>query len=185
MHCRQDCWRQLRPQWPACQRGATHAHAGGFQPLCHQDSTRRQLASFRIPYIEDLINMEPCTLWGKFLLREREEHASSGPQAKARMWQQPGTLNSESTMQPLLMTSLSGRSSNPMWHPMVNSSWLPCGEVTFTEDMVLSAAWTQQNRTSRRREKLQPRQTDSRGMQFPTNTNLWTLTLSWSSLSCT
>ena len=127
------------------------------------------LQGSQISCTRDLIDMKPGTLWGKFRLREREEHASSGPQAKARMWQQPGTLNSESTMQPLLMTGLSGRGSNPMWHPMVNSSWLPCGEVTFTEDMVLSAAWTQQNRTSRRREKLQPRQTDSRGVQYPTD----------------
>ena len=82
------------------------------------------LQGSQISCTRDLIDMKPGTLWGKFLLRECEEHASSGPQAKARMWQQPGTLNSESTMQPLLITSLSGGGSNPMWHPMVNSSWL-------------------------------------------------------------
>ena len=27
------------------------------------------MQGFQIPYIGDFINMEPCTLWGKFLLR--------------------------------------------------------------------------------------------------------------------
>ena len=48
---------------------------------------------FHIPYIEDPINMEPCTLWAKFLLEEREEAAFSGPQIRACRGQQPGALN--------------------------------------------------------------------------------------------
>ena len=43
------------------------------------------LQGFQIPYIENLIKIEPCTLWGKFLLKEREEYAFSGPQARACM----------------------------------------------------------------------------------------------------
>ena len=64
------------------------------------------LQGFQIPYIEDLINMEPCTLWGRFLLKEREEYAFSGPQVRACMGQQPGALNSKRAMQPLLATGL-------------------------------------------------------------------------------
>ena len=64
------------------------------------------LQGFQIPYIEDLINMEPCTLWGRFLLKEREEYAFSGPQVRACMGQQPGALSSKRAMQPLLATGL-------------------------------------------------------------------------------
>ena len=39
--------------------------------------------SSKIHYIQDLINMEPCTLWGKFLLGECKGHAFFGPQARA------------------------------------------------------------------------------------------------------
>ena len=35
-------------------------------------SLEDSLQGFQIPYIEDLIDIEPCTLWGKFLLKERE-----------------------------------------------------------------------------------------------------------------
>ena len=41
------------------------------------------LQVFQIHYIQDLINMEPCTLWGKFLLGERKGHAFFGPQVRA------------------------------------------------------------------------------------------------------
>ena len=53
------------------------------------------MQGFQIPYIGGFINMEPCTLWGKFLLIEREKYAFSGPQARACMGQQPGALSSK------------------------------------------------------------------------------------------
>ena len=45
-------------------------------------------------------------LWGRFLLREREEYPLPGPQVWACMGQQPGALSSKKAMQPLLATGL-------------------------------------------------------------------------------
>ena len=62
------------------------------------------LQGFHIPCTEELISMEPCTLWAKFLMEGCEEAAFSGPQIRAYMGQQPGALNSKRAMQPLLET---------------------------------------------------------------------------------
>ena len=104
------------------------------------------LQGFRIPYIEDLINMEPCTLWGRFLFEECEEYAFSGPQVRACRGQQPGALSNRA-LQPLLAQALGRRQ-----HSNLASSWpvlvAPLRRGGFTEDMLFSAAWSVQNRTS-------------------------------------
>ena len=76
------------------------------------------LQGFQTPYIQDLINMEPCTLWGKFLLGEREDYAFSGPQVRACRGQQPGALSSKWALQPLLTTGLERRQ-----HSNLASRW--------------------------------------------------------------
>ena len=83
------------------------------------------LQGFHILYIKDLINMEPCTLWGKFLLGERDEAAFSGPQARACMGQHPDTLNSKRAMQPLLGTGLGKEAAFQCGIRVADSSWLP------------------------------------------------------------
>ena len=87
--------------------------------------------------------MEPCTLWGggKSLLIGGEKYAFSGPQARACIGQQPGAPSSKKTMQPLLATGLGKETAFQNSIRMVNSSWLPCDEVAFTEGMLFSAAW--------------------------------------------
>ena len=111
------------------------------------------LQSFQIPYIEDLINIEPCTLWGKFLLKEREEYAFSGPQVRACMGQQPGALSSKRDMQPLLATGLVKEAAFQCGIRLASASRLPSDEVAFTEDMLFSAAWSVQNKTTLRRQR--------------------------------
>ena len=111
------------------------------------------LQGFHIPYTEDLISMEPCTLWAKFLLEEREEAAFSGPQIRAYMGQQPGALNSKRAMQPLLETGLGNEATFQCGIRMANASWLPFDEVAFTEDMLFSAAWSVQHRQSLREQR--------------------------------
>ena len=108
------------------------------------------MQGFPIPYSEGFINMEPCTLWGKFLVIEREKYAFPGPQARARMGQQPSALSSKKALQPLLATGLGEEAAFQCSIRMANPSWLPCDEVTFTEDMLFSAAWLVQNRASLR-----------------------------------
>ncbi len=109
------------------------------------------LQSFQIPYIEDLINIEPCTLWGKFLLREREEYAFSGPQVRACMGQQPGALSSKRAMQPLSATGIVKEAAFQCGIRLASASRLPSDEVAVTEDMLFSAAWSVQNKTTRKR----------------------------------
>ena len=78
-------------------------------PLMHTQENRfvinvapeGSLQGFQIRYIEDLINLEPCTLRGKPLFEERNECAFPEPQIRACKGQQPGTLSSERTLQPL------------------------------------------------------------------------------------
>ena len=65
---------------------------GNFNRFLIKVTPEGSSRGFQIPYIQNLINMEPCTLWGKFLLREREEYAFSGPQVRACREQQPGAL---------------------------------------------------------------------------------------------
>ena len=75
------------------------------------------MQGFQIPYIGSFSNMEPCTLWGKFLLRGGEKYAFPGPQARACIGQQPGAPSSKKAMQPLLATGLGKRDSIQVWHP--------------------------------------------------------------------
>ena len=89
-------------------------------------SLRDNLQGFQIPYIEDLIDIEPCTLWGKFLLKEREKYAFSGPQARAYMRQQPGALSSKRNMQPLLAQAASRRQHSKR-HPSGQCLVAPLG----------------------------------------------------------
>ena len=127
-------------------------------PLVHtQENSNRflikvapegSLQDFQIPYIGDLINMEPCTLWGKSLLEEREEYAFSGPQARACMGQQPGALSSKRALQPLPTTGPEEEAAFQSGIQMASASWLPFEEVAFTEDMMFSATWSAQNRAS-------------------------------------
>ena len=83
------------------------------------------LQGFKIPYIEDLINMEPCTLWSRFLAKEGEEYAFSGPQVRDCMGQQPGALSSKRALQPLFTTGLGKEAVSQCGVRMDNSSWPP------------------------------------------------------------
>ena len=58
------------------------------------------LQGFHIPYIEDPINMEPCTLWAKFLLESAKSCLFWTPDPGVQ-GQQPGALNTKRAMQPL------------------------------------------------------------------------------------
>ena len=124
-----------------------------FNRLVIKVAPEGSLQGFHIPYIEDPINMEPCTLWAKFLLEEREEAAFSGPQIRACMGQQSGALNSKRAMQPLLETGLGNEATFQCGIRMANASWLPFDEVAFTEDMLFSAAWSVQHRQSLREQR--------------------------------
>ena len=99
------------------------------------------LQGFQILYIQVLINMEPCTLLGEFLLGEREEYAFSGPQVRACREQQPGALSSKWVLQPLLTTGLEKEAAFQSGIQMASASWLLFDEVAFTENMVSSATW--------------------------------------------
>ena len=121
-----------------------------FNRFALKMSLEDNLQGFQIPYIEDLIDIEPCTLWGKFLLKEREKYAFSGPQARACMRRQPGALSSKRNMQPLLATGLVEESALQRGIRMASASWLPFDEVAFDEDMLFSATWSVPNRATRR-----------------------------------
>ena len=127
-----------------------------FNCLVTKVAPQGRLQGFHIPYIKDLINMEPCTLWGKFLLGEREEAAFSGPQVRACMGQYPVTLNSKRAMQPLLEAGLGKEAAYQCGIRVADSSWLPFGEMAFTEGMLFSAAWKVQHRESLRRAEARP-----------------------------
>ena len=68
---------------------------GSFNRFVVKVTPESSLQGFQTPYIQDLINMELCTLWGKFFLGEREGYAFSGPQVRACGEQQPGALSSK------------------------------------------------------------------------------------------
>ena len=121
-----------------------------FNPFVIKVAPESSLQGFQIPYIEGLIDMEPGTLWGKFLLRRREGYAFSGPQVRACMRQQPGALSSKRAIQPLLATGLGKEAVFQCGVRMDNSSWPPFDKVAFTEDTLFSAAWSAQNRASPR-----------------------------------
>ena len=95
------------------------------------------LQGSQIPYIEDLISMEPCTLWGKFLVEEREEWAFSEPQVRACMGQQPGALNSERALQPLPTTGLEEEAAFQSDIQMASASWLLSDGAALTGDTML------------------------------------------------
>ena len=159
-------------------------------PLMHtQENSNRfvikvapevSLQGFQIPYIEDLINMEPCTLRGKSLLEERKECAFSEPQVRACMGQQPGALGSKRALQPLPTAGLEEEAAFQSGIQMANASWLPFDGAAFTRDTMCSAAWSAQSRTALRRHKrtftqilqeierrLQPLQKRSKMRAFP------------------
>ena len=69
--------------------------------------------------------MEPCILWGKFLLEEREEYAFSRLQARACMGQQPSALSSKGALQPLPTTGLEEEAACQSGIQMASASWLP------------------------------------------------------------
>ena len=97
--------------------------------------------------------MEPCTLWVKFLLEEREENPFSEPQVRTCMGQQPGALDSKRATQPLLSAGRGEEVAFQYDTRMAKSSWLPFDEVAFTEDMSFSAAWVVQHRKNHSVEK--------------------------------
>ena len=100
-----------------------------FNRLVFKVATKGSLQGFQCPYIEDLINLEPCTLWGKYLLEVREEYAFSRPQVQACMGHQPSTLSSKGAPQPLTTTGLEERqhanlaSRWPMLHGSPSTRW--------------------------------------------------------------
>ena len=81
--------------------------------------------------------MEPCTLWGKFLVEEREEWAFSEPQVRACMGQQPGALNSERALQPLPTTGLEEEAASQPDIQMASASWLLSDGAALTGDTML------------------------------------------------
>ena len=124
-----------------------------FNRFALKMSSEDSLQGCQIPYIEGLINIEPCTLWGKFLPNEREEYAFSGPQVRACMGQQPGAPSSKRIMQPLSATCVVKEAAFQCGIRLTSASRLPSDEVAFTEDMLFSAAWSVQNRTTLRRQR--------------------------------
>ena len=124
-----------------------------FNRFALKVSVEDSLQGFQIPYIEDLIDIEPCTLWGKFLLKEREKYAFSGPQARAYMRQQPGALSSKRNMQPLLATGRVKEAAFQSGIRVASASWLPLDEVAFDGDMSFSTAWSVPSRATRRRQR--------------------------------
>ena len=76
------------------------------------------LQGFQSSYIEDLINLEPCTLWGESLLEVREEYAFSGPQVRACMGHQSSTMSSKGALHPLPTQALKRRQ-----HAILASRW--------------------------------------------------------------
>ena len=118
---------------------------GNFNRFTIKVAPGGSLQGFPTPYIQDLISIEPCTLWGKFLSGEREGYAFSGTQARACREQQPGALSSKRALQPLLTTGLEQEAAFQPGIHMAIASLLPFDEVTFTEDMMISAAWSVQN----------------------------------------
>ena len=126
---------------------------GNFNHLLIKVATEGSSRGIQIPYIQSLISMEPCTLWGKFLVSGREEHSFSGPQARACREQQPGALNSRWALQPLLTTGLEKEAAFQSGIQIASASWIPFDEVAFTEDMMFSAAWSVQKRTPPRRQR--------------------------------
>ena len=111
---------------------------GNFNRFLIKVTPEGSSRGFQIPYIQNLINMEPCTLWGKFLVREREEYSFSGPQARACREQQPGALSSKWALQPLLTTGLEEKAAFQSGIQIPSASWPPFDEVAFTEDMFFS-----------------------------------------------
>ena len=81
--------------------------------------------------------MDPCTLWGKFLVEEREEWAFSEPQVRACMGQQPGALNSERALQPLPTTGLEEEAASQPDIQMASASWLLSDGAALTGDTML------------------------------------------------
>ena len=79
---------------------------GNFNRFAIKVAPGGSLQGLPTPYIQDLISIEPCTLWGKFLSGEREGYAFSGAQARACREQQPDALSSKWALQPLLTTGL-------------------------------------------------------------------------------
>ena len=117
-----------------------------FNRLVFKVATKGSLQGFQCPYSEDLINLEPCTLWGKYLLEVRKNYACYKPQVQACMGHQPSTLSSKGAPQPLPTTGLEEEAACQSGIQMDDASWLPFDEVAFTEDMTFSAAWAVQNK---------------------------------------
>ena len=106
-----------------------------FNHVVFKVAPEGSLQGSQTPYIEDLINMEPCTLWGKFLLEELEECAFSGPQVRACMGQQPGALNSKESMQPLSAADIVKEAAFQCGVRSTSATQLPSDEMAFTKDM--------------------------------------------------
>ena len=104
-----------------------------FNPLVNKVAPAGNLQG-QIPYTEGLTNMEPNTLWRKLLLREHEEYAFSGTQVRVCMGQQPGALNGDRIVQPLLATGLGKKATFQDSTRTDNPSWFPFEEVAFTGD---------------------------------------------------
>ena len=111
------------------------------------------MQSCQTQHIKELISMEPRTWWRKFLGKKGKEFAFSGPQAWACAKQPLGAASRKRAMQPLLATCLGKETAFQGGIPMDNSAWLPFDKVAFTDDMMFSAAWSVQNRTSRREQR--------------------------------
>ena len=169
---------------------------GNFNRFLIKVAPEGSLQGFTTPYIQDLISMEPCTLRGKLLSGEREGYAFSGPQVRACREQQPSALSSKRALQPLLTTSLEQEAAFQPGIHMASASWLPFDEVTFTEDMMISAAWSVQNNAPEEQRRpftqvlqeldrrLQPLQKQLEMSAAPHQHYLADISVLWSSPSC-
>ena len=110
-----------------------------FNRFAVKEAPEGSLQGFYTPYNEDLISMEPCTLWTKFLLKERGGALFSGPQIQACSGQQPGATNSKRAMQPLLETDLGNEVTFQRGTRMANTAWPPFDEGGLHRRHVVSS----------------------------------------------
>ena len=137
---------------------ATLLQTGGTLPVAvsvtHSQETFNQYVykvvpgectpGLRVPFVEDLLNSNPCRLWADFK-QSGDALDFSAPRVTASLGIQPGVLNSKRALEPLMCTGL-GKDQVFRWgREHCAMAQLPFDDTPCTQDMMFAAHWTVQS----------------------------------------
>ena len=99
----------------------------------------------RVPFVEDLLNSNPCRMWAEFQ-QDNSTTTFSASHVTASLGIQPGILSSKRALAPLLQVGLGKNQAFTWAREHCAKAHLPFDDTPCTQDMLFAAEWTARTR---------------------------------------